>query len=520
MFALVASVLVTWPFASIKLLPIPSFVPTLEAALLISYSVTAVLLYGQFSILRHTALLVIASGYVFSGLTAFAHALAFPGAFSPTGLNGASLQSAIFIYDFWHVGLPIAAIAYVLLKDTDRTISNASTRFTIASSVAAMVAFAVGIFWICTRYGDLLPITYVDANPINFFRQKIGGIVDIAISGAALCLLFARRRTLLDEWLTVALCAIVTELVLAAILTGDRNTVAWYTARFYQVVAATVVMVALLAETTKLYADLVRSNSLLQRERLLLKQAEETSRENERRYRQVQMEVAHANRVAAIGQLSASIGHEINQPLSGVITSAETASLWLNSQTPNLEEAQAALRRVVRDGKRVSDVVSRIRALIKKAPPQMDRLDINEVILEVVGLTHGEAVKNGVIIQTQLRKALPLIQGDKVQLQQVILNLTMNAVEAVSAIAGTPREVLISTARSKSGGIVVGVRDSGPGLDPAKVENIFDAFYTTKPQGLGMGLSISRSIVEAHRGKLWATSGASRGGVFQFTLPV
>src|SRR5215471_10184320 len=253
MLALLASVLVTWPFATVQLPAIPAFVPIIAAALFISYGVTAVLLFGQFSILRHRALLVIASGYLFSGLMAVAHSLAFPGAFSPTGLNGAGLQSAILLYDIWHAGLPFAAIGYALLKDVDGTASTASTRLTISSSVAAMVVLTGAIFWFLTRYNDLLPVSYVDLHPLSLFRRIIGGVVETAISATALCVIWVRRRTLFDEWLMVALCAIVTELVLAALLPGERFNVAWYAARLYQAVTATVVMIVLLAETIRLY---------------------------------------------------------------------------------------------------------------------------------------------------------------------------------------------------------------------------------------------------------------------------
>ena len=249
------------------------------------------------------------------------------------------------------------------------------------------------------------------------------------------------------------------------------------------------------------------------------KRAEEAARESEQRYLEIQMQLAHANRVATIGELPSSIAHEINQPLSGVITNAETALLWLQAEMPNVAQAQAALTRIVRDGRRINDVIGRIRAMIKKAPSLKDKVDINEAILEVTGLTHGEAVKNGVLIHTQLGAELPVIEGDRVQLQQVILNLTMNAIEAMSAVDGEPKEVLISTANFDSDVVIIGVRDSGTGLDPANTENIFKAFYTTKTNGLGMGLSICRSIVEAHGGKLWASSGTPRGAVFQFTLP-
>jgi C4-dicarboxylate-specific signal transduction histidine kinase len=235
--------------------------------------------------------------------------------------------------------------------------------------------------------------------------------------------------------------------------------------------------------------------------------------------RDAQADLAHANRVATLGQLSASIAHEVSQPISAVATNAHAALRWLGAQPPDLEEVRQALSRIVKDGNRASDVFGRIRGLIKKAPPRMDGLEINETILEVIALTRGEAVKNGVSVQAQLAEGLPLIQGDRVQLQQVILNLIMNAVEAMSGISEGSRELLISTAKTESGGVLVAVRDSGPGLAPASLERLFDAFYTTKPGGLGMGLSICRSAIEAHGGRLWAAANVPQGAIFQFTLP-
>jgi PAS domain S-box-containing protein len=249
------------------------------------------------------------------------------------------------------------------------------------------------------------------------------------------------------------------------------------------------------------------------------KQAEAEIRESERRYREVEMELAHANRVATMGQLSASIAHEVNQPIAAAITNAHAALRWLGARPPDLEEVRQALGRIVNNGARAGDVIGRIRELVRKAPPRKDGLEINQTIREVVALTRGEAVKNGVSVQTQLAQGLPLIQGDRVQLQQVILNLIINAVEAMSAAGEGSRELLISTGKAESEGMLVAVRDSGPGLTPESLEHLFEAFYTTKPGGLGMGLSICRSIIEAHGGRLWATANVPQGAVFRFTLP-
>ena len=242
--------------------------------------------------------------------------------------------------------------------------------------------------------------------------------------------------------------------------------------------------------------------------------------ESERRYREAQTQLAHVNRVATMGELSASIAHEVIQPIAATVTNARAALRFLNAQPPNLEEARQALGATVKEGNRTTDVIDGIRALIKKAPPRNDALEINGAILEVIALTRGEILKNGVSVQTQLAEGLPLIRGDRVQLQQVILNLIINAVEAMSAVSEGARELLISTGKDASGGVLVTVRDSGPGLNPESFAHLFDAFYTTKPGGMGMGLSICRSIVEAHGGRIWASLAADQGTAVQCILPV
>jgi PAS domain S-box-containing protein len=249
------------------------------------------------------------------------------------------------------------------------------------------------------------------------------------------------------------------------------------------------------------------------------KRAEAEARESERRYLQVQMELAHANRVATMGQLTASIAHEVNQPIAAVVTNAQAGLNWLGTQPPNLERIRHTLGCILSDGIRAGDVIGRIRALVKKAPPRKEGLEINEAVLEVMALTRREMAKNGVSVRTQLAEGLPLIQADRVQLQQVILNLIVNAVEAMQDVGDGSRELLISTDRNASNGVLVSLRDSGPGLDPDTVDRLFQAFYTTKTDGMGMGLAICHSIIEAHGGRLWAGANEPRGAVFQFTLP-
>jgi PAS domain S-box-containing protein len=249
------------------------------------------------------------------------------------------------------------------------------------------------------------------------------------------------------------------------------------------------------------------------------KRSEGEARESERRYREVQAELAHANRVATMGQLTASIAHEVKQPIAGAAINAQAALRWLDCRPPELEEVRQAVTDILNDAHRAGDVIDRIRDLIKKAPPRKDRLDINKAIRGVTELTRGEALKNGVSVQTDLADGLPAIEGDLVELQQVILNLIINALEAMSGFSEGARELLISTAKTESGGVLVAVRDSGPGLAPATLEHVFDAFFTTKPNGLGMGLSICRSIIETHGGQLRVSVNVPCGAVFHFTVP-
>jgi len=230
------------------------------------------------------------------------------------------------------------------------------------------------------------------------------------------------------------------------------------------------------------------------------------------------MELAHVTRVATLGEMTASIAHEVNQPLTAVIANANASLRWLAAATPNLDEARDAVSRILRDGNRAGEVIARIRALVQKTDTEKVRLDINQTVQEVVILMQNEAVRKGVAIRTDLAADVPPVLGDRIQLQQVILNLVMNGIEAMDTFTDRPREMLIRSCEHQSDQVLVAVQDSGIGIDRANLEKIFDAFYTTKSQGMGMGLAISRSIVENHGGTLWAVPNDGPGATFQFTL--
>jgi C4-dicarboxylate-specific signal transduction histidine kinase len=240
----------------------------------------------------------------------------------------------------------------------------------------------------------------------------------------------------------------------------------------------------------------------------------------ERQYREAQMALAHANRVATMGQLTASITHEVNQPITAAVTYALAARRLLSAKPLDLHEVDDALSLIVKEGNRAGEVVERVRALIKKVPARKDAVVIDDAILEVIALTRAEAANNSVSVRTQFAEGLPRVQGDRVQLQQVMLNLIVNAIQAMSGIGEGARELQISIdAVPSEGGVRVGVRDTGPGLSPESLSRLFEPFYTTKPEGMGMGLSICRSIIEAHGGRLWAIPCEPQGALFQFTIP-
>jgi C4-dicarboxylate-specific signal transduction histidine kinase len=232
----------------------------------------------------------------------------------------------------------------------------------------------------------------------------------------------------------------------------------------------------------------------------------------------MQSDFAHMNRVSVMGELAAELSHEITQPIASARNNARAAQNFLDMQPPDLSEVREALSCVVGDTERAGDIVDRIRDHIKKAPPRKEHFDLNEAINEVIILGRSAIIKNDVSVQTRLSEGLVPVHGDRVQLQQVVLNLLLNAVEAMGSVEAKPRELLISTKQDHTG-VLVAVHDSGPGIHPEHLERVFKSFYTTKPRGTGMGLSICQSIIDAHGGRLWAEANEPRGTIFQFTLP-
>jgi signal transduction histidine kinase len=505
MLALLVILLGTWPVATIKLPEVEAFVPTLAAALFVSDCVTAALLFAQFSILRQCALLVIASGYLFSALIVVAHALAFPGAFTPTGVLGSGLQSAVWLYWSWHAGLPLAIIGYALLKDTNRVVDVRFTRRAVSVSIAGVFALVVGLFWFVTQHEDLLPITFVHVHPISLFRRIIGGLVILALGGIALWLLWPRQASLLDQWLVVALCALLLEVILASVLSAGRYNLAWYAGRFYQLVTATVVMVVLLAEMTRLYARLAHSNTMLLHERTMLQRA---------------IDAQHRERDARLmtgDAVAATIAHEVKQPLAAMITRSDTGLRWLDRSVPDLEKAKADFKQIAADGHRAGAVVESIRASFRREARVRTSLDVDDLIEEAMALLQDDLQSHRVSVEAGRSARLPRVMGDRIQLQQVLLNLISNAIEAMASVDG-PRVLAVRSDVRDDGCVIISIADTGTGIGSQDVPRVFSPLFTTKSGGMGMGLSICRAIIEAHDGMLWVVPNAPRGSIFHFVL--
>ena len=243
------------------------------------------------------------------------------------------------------------------------------------------------------------------------------------------------------------------------------------------------------------------------------------AQEERERLRQLESDLAHMNRLNIMGELAASLAHEITQPIASARNNAQAAINFLDKQPPEFSEIREALGCVVGDADRAGDIIDRVRDHIKKAPPRKDHFEFNEAVKEVIVLAQGAITKNGVSVQTRFAERLPPVHGDRVQLQQVVLNLILNAVDAMGSFGTGERKLLVSIEQNQANGILVAVRDTGPGIAPQHRERVFETFYTTKSSGVGMGLSICRSIIDAHGGRLWADANKPRGAVFQFTLP-
>jgi signal transduction histidine kinase len=485
--------IISVPLSTIRLPRIDAFIPAYASAMLVNDSITAVALFAQFSILRSRALLAISSGYLFTALILIPWMLTFPGVFAPTGLLGAGLQSTAWLYILWHAGFPISVIAYALLKDDGPTPRSwhGSVPMAIVSSVAVTACIVCAATFLVIAADERLPRLMLDTVRLSGMWPYAAGFAAL-LSALAGSVLWARRRSVLDLWLMVVMCAYVIEICLISFPTPTRFSVGWYGGRVFGLLAGSVVLFVLLYEITTLYAGLLRAVLAQRRER--------------------------EARLMTGDAVSASIAHEVKQPLSGMVTNADAALLWLECATPDLTEAKAALRQIITGGHRAAAVIESIRASFKKDARSKAPLDINELVRETLALMRGDLQKHCVLVQAAPNEQLQPVRAVAVQVQQVLLNLITNAIESMASKRGVRVLRVISEAH-ESGGVVVSVEDTGAGIQPQDVDRIFNPLFTTKSHGMGMGLSICRSIIEAHGGRLWAVPNEPEGAIFHFSLP-
>jgi signal transduction histidine kinase len=479
------------PLSTMQLGEIDAFVPAYATAMFVVDSITAVLLFAQFSILRSRALLVIASGYLFTALMVIPWMLTFPGVFAPGGLLGAGLQTTAWLYILWHAGFAMCVIAYALLKDDDpaKRVWRGSAGAAILSSVAVTAAVVCAATFLLTAGDALLPRVMLD--PVRFsplWFYAVGCLVLLSI--AALIVLRVRRRSVLDLWLMVVMCGYVAGFFLISFPVPVRFSVGFYAGRLCGLLSASLVLIVLLYEITRLYGQLLRAVLAQRRER--------------------------EARLLTGDAVAATIAHEVKQPLSGMITNADAGLRWLGRATPDLDEAKAALQQVVADGHRAGAVIDSIRANFKKDARNRTSLDINELIGEALTLTRGDLQRHRILVQPEPAPKLPPVRGDRIQLQQVLLNLITNAIDSMAAKDGV--RVLRVRPEFHDGGVIVSVADTGTGIGSPEFDRIFDPLFTTKSGGMGMGLAICRSIIEAHDGRLLVAPNKPEGAVFQFML--
>ena len=489
---LVVVVIVTGPLSHLRTSAVPAVLPIYVTTMITTDSITAVLLFTQFAILRSRAILVIAIGYAFAALVLIPYLLTFPGVFGPRGVIDGPLSTAWF-FILWRTGFPVFVTGYALLKDADA--GKADWRRAVGPTVVMSVALAAGLV-VAAMLVDLSaklywPNTVFERlSASTLYPFYVGGPV-LAMSSLAVIVLWLRRSSMLDLWLMVVMCLFAMEVPLSFWPNPTRFSISWYTFRGIGIVASSLILVVLLYEITTLYVRLLRAINAQRRER--------------------------EARLVTGDAVAAAIAHEVRQPLSAIVTTAGAGLRFLDRATPALEKAIESFRRIAADGHRADDVIESVRATFKNSVRERMPLDVNGIIREALAFEHADLRRHKILVQTAPTVPLPHVHGDRVQLQQVLLNLIANAIHAMAA-KDEPRVLSVRSEAHEGGGVLVSVADTGRGIDPHDVHRIFNPLFTTKPDGMGMGLAICRSIIEAHDGRLWVTPNRPQGAVFQFTV--
>ena len=488
--ALPLALIATLPFRNHSFAPVPSVLLIVNTMILLGHLLTAALLIAQGRVLRSRGLIVLAAGYLFTALILIPYTLMFPSLFSATGLLGARPDSAIWLYCFWHAGLPAAIIAYRLLRATDARSSLHPARVSriVSITIASVILAIVGLSVLVTLGHPLIDRI---VEPNGDWPAAMIGTIESALFFlivAAIGVVMTDAPSVLDHFLALSLWVWLIEFVLSGML-FQRYTGGWYVGRIASAFSGLLVLTALISETSALYARLALAA---------------INRRHERESRLVTMDA-----------VAASIAHEVRQPLTAVVNNARSGLRMLR-QNHNLDELQPLFTDIVNEGNRAANIVDGMRGVFAGRVLQ-ETLDLNALVHESLSLLATETKARRVLVQLALAEHVLPVSADRARMQQVLLNLFSNALDAMSDVDPRARTLTIRTEIDAPDALLT-IEDSGPGVAPAAAEQIFDAFYTTKADGTGMGLYLCRSIVEQHGGQVWASTAPSSGARFHVRL--
>jgi signal transduction histidine kinase len=476
-----------------RLPEVDAFVPTIDAIMFVGEVITATLLYAQASVFRAPALAMLGAGYLYTALLLVPHALTFPGAFSPTGLLGAGINTTAWIAVLRYPAFALAVILYVRFHSADPTAQPEAEKrpaLNIGAYIVAPILLATAAFLLASS-GLLPPFLQDRTVALRSHVIWYQGVL-IALWTLAIVSLLRRRLSVLDLWLLVSLAGWLLQSLLN-MLEGGRFTAFWYWFYAITLFSHLVVMLALVAESTGLYGRLVLSASAWNRER--------------------------EARLMSIDALAAAISHEVGQPLLAVRIHQNASLTWLTGERPDVDRATKSLRAAIEAEDLATNVIKSVRATFARRTGQRAQVGLADLVTATAPLLESELANAGVSLTLALGEALPPVLADRVQLQLVLINLLTNAIEALAAAGEQPRNIAIRLATLESRGVMLEVSDNGVGIAREDMAHIFDPFFTTKSNGAGLGLSLCRIIVEAHGGRLWASRGEGSGATFHVELP-
>lgn len=477
----------------VRLPEIVAFVPMIDVIVILSELIAAVMLFAQAAAFRSRALTVLGAAYVFVALLLIPHALTFPGAFSLTGLLGAGVNTTSWIVLFRQAAFPAAVLLYVELRQADSAAPPGTRRSPrIALGVGVAVALAAAVTLLTTLGQDRLPPVFINrADAIPYYVAAYESVV-LALVIFATVALFQARSSMLDLWLLVAFWGFLVQLLLILTLHG-RFTVGWYVLYVLMLLSNLVVTLALMAEGYRLYARLALSTSARNRER--------------------------ESGLMSLDTLVAAISLEAGQPLTAVSIHARAALFRLMRPQPDVEKAIESLRAIIAAARRTTEAIKSLRPTSVIASGGITRFNVNDLARTTASLLDRELAAAKISLQLTLEEALPQVLADRSKLQWVLLNLLVNAIESLRETHGRPRRITVRTAAPDALDVLIEVSDNGLGIAPEHIERIFEPFFTTKANGAGLGLSLSRTIIDAHAGRLWATRNAPHGATLHIELP-